>query len=306
MSIKVIDPKGNEFLKKKNIEVIKGKVLRDDMTMLAKSGITLGIPRSAGGGDYKVIISAKDKIERQWFNDTAIIKVIETIPVYEFKNDSLFLSWIENYYKSPNPKSAISAFDYYLKSELLSNDSLFRSIFYFFDLLVQNNPFLGDEIIKKAQKEGKEYQTYVAMLLNIIKWDTDTLLKSLPLASRKIIFSEMDNINPIITFIYKLDPNPIIYSFYYSGNYETLKMFAESMWSRDTDSLPDSMICDKCSTEESKNAIKEKKYYSIAKSVLLDLYNSHSLVRGYLNFMYANEDLKPIVREEIGKIIEQN
>jgi hypothetical protein len=83
-------------------------------------------------------------------------------------------------------------------------------------------------------------------------------------------------------------------------------MFAESMWSRDTDSLPDSMICDKCSTEESKNAIKEKKYYSIAKSVLLDLYNSHSLVRGYLNFMYANEDLKPIVREEIGKIIEQN
>lgn len=305
MNIKVIDPKGNKILEKRKIEVLKGKVLRNDITMLANSGITLGIPRSAGGGNYKVIISAKDKIERKWFNDTAIIKVIDTIPVYEFKNDSAFFSWIENYYKSPNPKSAISAFDYYLKSELLSNDSLFRSIFYFFDLLVHNNPFIGNEIIKKAQKESKEYQTYVAMLLNIIKWDTDTLLKSLPLASRKIIFSEMDNINPIMTFIYKLDPTPIIYSFYYSGNYETLKMFAESMWSRDTDSLPDSMVCDKCATEESKNAIKEKKYYSIAKSVLEDLYNSHSLVRGYLNFMYANEDLKPIVREEIGKIIKQ-
>jgi hypothetical protein len=302
-SIRIVDPKGKTVIKQRNIKAFDGPVATGNQTLLSNAGITFRLSNESVPGTYLVITTVKDVVRKEKVRDTAYLKVVDTIPQYDFPDDSTFFFWLENYYRDPDPKSAVPAFDYYLKNDVLKNDSLFAAVFYFFSMLVVENPFVGEKIIQKAKTQNAEYQNYVAMLLTLIKWSKADLVASLPLVVKKVLDGSMENIDPFTRFIYKLDPNPILYTFYYSGSYKAIKGLAQAMWSRDLDAFPDSMRCEKCETEESRDAVKEKKYYWMAKRILENLFKFHTLARGYMKFILKKEELNPIVKEELEEIV---
>jgi hypothetical protein len=253
-------------------------------------------------GKYLVSVILKDNVSGK---QKTIEKTIENIQykyeeVYK-ENDKKLDDWFSKYYQDPKPDEVINVIINYSKKGIFENKAV-AAISYFFATILDNNPFLTEELLnvyaKQETKTKTDFLKVFAYMKNppkeiIIKLGQEENNSYTEALKQK---AQMPDLYGKINSGEQLD---MLWSdFFATGQYKPLKKIAEALdyYSYVEKGSKFNKDTNPAKTEDDKATLY---YYSIFRAAMWSIGSNckqHMLIRGYYNGMLQDTEVSKIAK----------
>jgi hypothetical protein len=294
------------FDRNSQLELFKGVVSSDKLLLLSRQFPLLDFAATDPIGTYRFLITAHDVLADTTSSSTAKITLALISDRTEFSSKEEFSSWIENYYRAPDPGRAITALLQYLQPD--STDSIKQAaMLTFLTTIIQNNTFLWSHLKKiyiesdlpdrkkilliSALSDLQDEQFFTSVEPELIEFYNDALKIDLLIPTdRPVLATEVD----------------ILWAeFMATGTLAPIRKLVGALALVSTKDSQEIIAASQAvmTPELEKNA-KLEEVYHIALSSLVNNGERHSLVKQYLGYIYENDKLTPTIKSQIKDILE--
>ncbi len=309
-SYKIRKPNGKIFHDTAGIKAVGGFIEKDTGVLLSTSIPMFSFSRKDAPGKYKITVKAEDRITKtkKTKDATIILSKYPDIASNHFNDISLNI-WVHSYCIDPDPGRALAAFSYFIESPLSNDNDVFWAVFYFFQCVFKENPFLADELVAKFPVSSQRLREYIVFLLRSIQYDKAGSKTPIP----DSLWKKFDKVAATgfydpFTFAFKIKSNRFLeFGFYYYGRYSIVRFFIDCL------GLPipagyDAFI-KKCTTytNECPDSLDKEtalEFFSNARKILGKTYAKHALVNAYCTYAYEQGDLDTNARKKLKEIVD--
>ncbi len=261
-------------------------------------------------GVYKIIVTAEDRI-----NKTRAVRektiVLSSIPKSAAPFDIVsFNVWVHGYCNNPEPSRAIEAFSYFIESESSNDDAIFWPVFYFFQCLFRDNPWLQNQLVASFSANSVRLREYTVFLLRSINYIKDNNSRVIPDSLWKRFDKAAENgfSEPFTLACMSASPQVIEAAFYYYGKYQMIKFLIECLGLSTpsgyetfrTHAHRYGKSCSKFVDRESADRMSDN-----AKKILGKAYSNHSLIKTFCDFAYEFDDISAESKKVLDEITSQ-
>ncbi len=289
-NIEILTPDNRSYFKQESIRAYDAKVQSDKWILMSEDYMRVCFEPEDKIGDYTVLIKATDSINKTTSESKAVITLAEQEKQTFFHSREQVSEWIDTYYKSPSPEKAVNAFVFCVKNSLFTRNSM-APLYSFFITVFSNNSYLMPSLIDEFNASDRRCRMYMLFLFAHLKYNFDSLIKSLPDEEKDIYTSALENRLPdpysSITDASQLDMLWAI--FLASGSYEPVKKIVQTLDYKDS----------------KKNDKLKFIIYGAAEWSLKSNCSQHELVRDYCRYMLQKEQLSQTVRSELTEILKK-
>ncbi len=311
-SYKIMKPHGELFHDTTGIIAFSGIIEKGAGLLLGRGIPIVSFSRKENPGKYKIIVTAEDRITKtKKTKEKAIILSKYPKIKARYFNDISFNVWVHSYCIAPDPGRAVAAFSYFIKSELSNDDNIFWPVFYFFQCLFMDNPFLIDELVGNFPQSSARLQEYTVFLLRAIQSEKSRSGYPIPDSLWKKFdkVAETGFYDPFAT-AFKIKSNRLMeFGFYYYGRYAMIRFLIECL-GLNTPAGYDAFL--KTCNEYGEDCVKSLdnktalQFYSDAKKILEKTYSKHQLINAYCNYAYKNGDVEMNAKKALQEIIDSS
>jgi hypothetical protein len=308
-SYKIVNPNGTVFHDTSEISAVSGSIGKDSGMLLSRFIPMVSFSRKDAIGKYKIIVTAEDRITKaKKTKELAVILSNYPGIASDHFDDISFNIWIHSYCIEPDPGRAIAAFYFFIESKLSNDDDIFWPVFYFFQCLFSDNPFLVEKLSLNFPKCSKRLQEYTVFLLRTIHIEKSAIKSEIPDSLWKKFdkAAETGFYDPL-TYAFKIKSNRFIeFGFYYFGRYSMIR-FLIGCLGLNTPAGYEAFLkgCNKYGDECLKCLDKETalRFYSDARKILEKTYSKNLLVHAYCDYANENDPAEINAKKALTEII---
>lgn len=308
-SCKIVKPNGTLFYDTTGIKAVSGFIEKDTGVLLSGIVPIFSFSRKDMPGAYKIVVKAEDKIAKtkKSRETTVVLAKYPSISPSHFDDISLNI-WVHSYCIEPDPGRAIAAFSYFIGSTMSNDNEIFWPVFYFFQCVFNDNPFLIDELVGKFPTSSQRLQEYIVFLLRSIQYDKGKSRTPIP----DSLWMKFDKVAATgfydpFTFACKVKSNKFLeFCFYSMGRYSIVRFLIDCL-GLNTPAGQENFIRNcpayskECQTVLDKETTLE--FYSNAVKILKKTYTKHPLVNAYCNYSYERGNLELNQKSALKEII---
>jgi hypothetical protein len=308
-SYRILKPNGTLYRDSSRINAVTDFTGKDSGMLLSRYVPVILFSGKDPIGKYRIIVTATDgtaksKTTREC---TVILSNYPRKGVSSFDEIS-FNVWVHSYCIEPNPGRAIEAFYYFIESDLSNNDAMFWPVFYFFQCLFSDNPFLVEKLCLNFPACSQRLQEYTVFLLRSIQVKRTPVNYAIP----DSLWKKFDKVaepgfyDPF-TYAFKVQSNRFIeFGFYYYGRYSMIRFLIDCL-GLNTSVGYDAFLagCNAYSDGCEKHLAKETalQFYSDAGKILAKIYSKHALAHAYCDFAIEKDKIGIQARGALKEII---
>lgn len=305
--LQLLDPGGNPTKSKANGLIgYQGRVSTTKSLLLNQQFTSIVITDEDEYGTYTIKVTAHDNVANTSVTSKETIELIPFELPEPFKNEEDAGEWTMEYYKKINPIKAVNAVQ-----QLVQLDRQWMmnkiGVIHFFTTVYENNPFLFKNLIMDLESYSIEDQKKF-ILISILSKDRyipSFIEKSdnLELKNYYDHYSKMrlPDVTDLIVSPYQLD---MLWSeFLSTGKYDPILKIVNSLILTDPKKVIDKLKKDDPNIDESKISMYLMTTLQSAKWSLKSNCKQIPLVSKYCEYIYANEKLETIVKDQLRTII---
>jgi hypothetical protein len=309
LSCKILKPDGTLFHDTTGISAISGFVEKDTGVLLSGIVPVFSFSRKDMPGAYKIVVKAEDKIAKtkKTRETTVILAKYPNTPPSHFNDISLNI-WVHSYCIEPDPGRVIAAFSYFIGSAMSDNNEIFWPVFYFFQCVFNDNPFLIDQLVGKFPKASQRLREYIVFLLRSIRYERSSSQTPIP----DSLWTKFDKVAATgfydpFTFACKVKSNKFLeFCFYSTGRYSIVRFLIDCLGlntpaGRETFIRNSPAYSTECQTVLDTETTRE--FYLNAINILKKTCVKHPLVNAYCNYTYERGNLEPHQKSALKEII---
>ncbi|MBN1575024.1 MAG: hypothetical protein JW913_00625 [Chitinispirillaceae bacterium] len=277
--------------------------------LLSRNLPVVAFSRKETPGTYRIVVTAEDRIAgtKKTQEKTIVLSKYPTTGQDGFDGIS-FNVWVHSYCIAPDPGRAIAAFSYFINSKLSNNDEVFWPVFYFFQCLFKDNPFLVEKLVERFPESPARLKEYTVFLLRAIQYQRNGGECPIP----DSLWNKFDKVTEngfhdpfAVTF--KIGSNRLMeFGFYYYGQYDMIRFLIDCL-GLNTRAGYEAFLknCNEFGVDCVRSLTGEtaQQLCSEAGSILKKSYPRHRLVNAYCNYAYEKSDAGTESMKALGEII---
>jgi hypothetical protein len=306
-SITISNSKQSNYFSKKELPIVKQRTIDPKHLQLSEAVLKMAIKEGDPLGKYKIKVQIKDLVSGKSKTLKSEIKVVKLPSYSSFKinDEEAFGSWMENYYQSPTPETALSNYIFYAQSKLSENENSFLPIFNFMLEIFNNNPYLLEQIIACYDKQDGKTKIHLIYLLQFSDIDASEFLNQLEGMEQDALkeIKKYSIPNPYDEIKEPAQLDMLWSNFRANGGYQPILKLIQTL---DYTKYQGEMEAYSKMEEKTPEARQKAIYDSIYDAVVWSFSSNckqHTLVKKYALWALENEDLSEIQREELKKIM---
>lgn len=310
-SYKILKPGGGTWFDTTGIEAFTGLTGEKKGLIASRASPLIRFSKNDKQGIYKLIVSAEDLVNMTTATREKPI-VLSALPRPAASTFDIisFNIWVHSYCNSPDPSRATAAFSYFITSDASNDDAIFWPVFYFFQCLFAENPYLVSELIVSFSANSVRLKEYTVLLLMSIDYKPDKNNKVIPDSLWKKFDKAAENrfVEPFTLACMSGSPQVIESGFYYYGKYSMVRFLVECL-GLSTPSGYETFRSHAHRYDQSCMQFVDResaaKMSDNAKKILAKAYSKHSLISTFCDFALEYDDIGTDSKKILGDIIGQ-
>jgi hypothetical protein len=287
------------------LDLFKGSVSSDTSLLLSRQYLTLTFSETDMLGTYRFQVTAYDLLADTQASSTAEMTLRQISDRVPFETAEEFSIWFSNYYRDPDPGRAVSALLQYVDPERLAGKRQ-SPLLTFLSLVIQNNPFLWPHL-KEVYAKGTTADRKKILLISAITGQSDAdFFSSLDPEllefyrdAQKIKLTE-PSLRPVTAF----EIDTLWAEFMATGTMNPIRKLVGALSLESTKGTQERIDSGEIElSPEIKTTAALESVYMKTLGSLIQYGGQHSLVKQYLGYIYAFDDLKPGIKAQIESIL---
>ncbi|PSM51918.1 hypothetical protein CBLAS_0551 [Campylobacter blaseri] len=308
LSIKVVKPNGKEAFSEGIADFYKHKNTPKDMVLIGDAVLKISFEDVDEFGEYKIYAKITDNISGKTKELNSKINLVELPKYSDFvvKNDKELGKWLSFYYTKLEPEKALSNFIYFTKSSIAKKNRLSLHIAEFFLEIFKNNTFLYPDILEALKNEKGYARNMLLFLISNLDIDENLFINELTKDEKEsyLKFKKSPIPNPYEEIMHPMQLDMLWTNFMASGSYKPILKLIQTLDYVEYDGALKTYKNKNNKTQnDKKNALYNAIYGSLVWSLKSNM-QQHKLVKQYMEWAYAHENLNDVQKRELGKILE--
>lgn len=309
--LKIVYPDGNSS-GNPNIRVVDAKLSN---TKVIRLGEELARISFHDPGRYAIQATVKDIISGKTEKLESTIDIAALSNTKYFQDNISFKTWLNNYYQRKPVEKIIDGIIYFSHSDKQLREKNFFQIAAFFGKVLDDNQYMVPYLLDLYPQQDSDTKFIIMCFLPYINYDLSQFIgklsepertfyfqwekERLPYPVTGIDYAKKMTIPESIKMAYLMDM--LWGNFFASGEYEPVRRLVDCLELGKFKGGLEKYKQTKAKDDE-ENAARDMAYQAARWSIKSNVMN-HQLVRNYCDFIYENEQLSPIVRQELKEIL---
>ncbi len=306
-SLQIFKPDNSLYASTENLALLRRQMAGNHNLQMSDSIITVSFDDDAPFGKYTIELTLSDKMSGK---EKKIRGVITLVPLpggdsHLVKDKDDFMAWFNGYYENPHPEEALSYYVFFANSDIAGDANSFWGPFSIFLEIGKHNPFLSTQIINFYKTQDLKTKISLLYWLVYSALGTSEFFDSLRGDEKATWLKLKDmqvDVYADISDGFQLDM--LWGTFMASGSYKpVLKLIKTLDYVKYKGSLDNYKKSAK--TEEDRRKAMDEAVYQATVWSMKSNYSQYELIREYCNWAYQYEDLSPVQKQELKKIMTQ-
>lgn len=304
-AVKIFGPDNSVYLSYENIPLLN-KTIDNTNLQLSDSIVAICFNENDVFGTYKIRMEVTDKIARRkkTIESEIVLTSLPAYDQYQVKDDAEFIAWINGYYKSPSPEKALSYYLFFANSELSDKDDAFWKAFCLFLEIVNNNPFLYQQVLNCYQSQNELTRIFLLYLLTYSDIESPAFFDKLE-GSEKTIYLELKD-EPMVNLYDSVKTgmhlDMLWATFLASGSYRPVLKLIQTLDYEKYQNALDTYATSEQTEEDTQRATYNAIFNALLWSICAN-YENHKLVSDYCDWACQHENLTDVQRNILQEII---
>lgn len=305
-SISIFKPDGGLFFSKEGLQIVWGKIENRDFLHMGDAILKIRFEEEDSFGKYPIIIDITDDItgKSKRISSEVILAKLPSFDSFQVKKDNVFLEWISNYSKNPEPEKALAYYVYFSQNAISDKESSFWPAFSFFLEIAKNNSFLLPQIMNCYATQDTKTKIYLLYLLTLSEIGDHAFFETLKGDEEETYLmlknSPQMGIYGIISSPSQLDM--LWGAFMASGSYKPILKLIQTLDYVKYSGFIEKYENSERTEEDKQNAINEAIYTSLVWSIKSNC-EQQQLVKDYCAWALLYEELTDVQKSELTEIL---